>query len=237
MFLARVLFFRLSESPRFLAASGDYAGALESLEKISKFNGNEKEWSLNDVIDDNGNFGRATLGDERGGERGALGGDGLDYDSTAESDSPLSGRGSPTGYSSPPSHLLLSPGSTTRSRATKNREDGIRYIDQYLPTGIASFIDDNLERTTVLFEPRYRLSTQLIWTIWTLVSAAYSIFNVFLPKFLEAKVGASGGSRTESLQDCENSILSHLFFCFHSYEVRVADINSRSHLYPGWYAW
>ena len=54
---------------------------------------------------------------------------------------------------------------------------------------VQSSMSDFLERYTVLFEPHWRKTTFLVWAIWTLVSLAFTIFNVFLPKFLEARLG------------------------------------------------
>jgi len=51
MFLARMVFFRLHESPRYLVHAGRPQDALESLQMISKFNGSELELNLGDVED------------------------------------------------------------------------------------------------------------------------------------------------------------------------------------------
>lgn len=51
MTLFRVIFFRLYESPRFLVAAGRPAEAMENLQLISKFNGEELDLSLRDVRD------------------------------------------------------------------------------------------------------------------------------------------------------------------------------------------
>jgi hypothetical protein len=51
MFLARMVFFRLYESPRYLVHAGRPQDALESLQMISKFNGSELELDLEDVED------------------------------------------------------------------------------------------------------------------------------------------------------------------------------------------
>lgn len=49
MFLARMVFFRLHESPRYLAHAGRPQEAIESLQLISKFNGSELSLGLDDV--------------------------------------------------------------------------------------------------------------------------------------------------------------------------------------------
>ncbi|GAA99250.1 uncharacterized protein L969DRAFT_102623 [Mixia osmundae IAM 14324] len=58
-------------------------------------------------------------------------------------------------------------------------------------------------RINILFSPKWARTTTLVWLIWFFVSAGYTIFNVYLPKFLEDKVGREelGGGLTESLQE------------------------------------
>lgn len=51
MFLARMVFFRLHESPRYLVHAGRHQEALESLQLISRFNGSHITLELNDVDD------------------------------------------------------------------------------------------------------------------------------------------------------------------------------------------
>lgn len=51
MFFARMVFFRLHESPRFLVHAGRAQEALESLQMISRFNGSELDLELDDVDD------------------------------------------------------------------------------------------------------------------------------------------------------------------------------------------
>lgn len=51
MFLGRMVFFRLHESPRYLVHAGRPQEALESLQMISKFNGSDLSLALEDVDD------------------------------------------------------------------------------------------------------------------------------------------------------------------------------------------
>lgn len=51
MFLARIVFFRLHESPRYLVHAGRHQEALESLQLISRFNGSDITLDLGDVVD------------------------------------------------------------------------------------------------------------------------------------------------------------------------------------------
>jgi hypothetical protein len=51
MFLARIAFFRLHESPRYLVHAGRPQEAIESLQMISRFNGSDLSLELDDVRD------------------------------------------------------------------------------------------------------------------------------------------------------------------------------------------
>ncbi|TFK93073.1 MFS general substrate transporter [Polyporus arcularius HHB13444] len=51
MFIARIVFFRLHESPRYLVHAGRPHEAIESLQLISKFNGSELSLGLDDIED------------------------------------------------------------------------------------------------------------------------------------------------------------------------------------------
>lgn len=42
-----------------------------------------------------------------------------------------------------------------------------------------------VKKMKLLLGPKWRVTTLLIWAIWTFTSIAYTMFNVFLPKFLE----------------------------------------------------
>ncbi|CAG8477872.1 12970_t:CDS:2 [Dentiscutata heterogama] len=49
-----------------------------------------------------------------------------------------------------------------------------------------------------LFTPKWIKTTILVWTIWSIVSMAYVMFNVFLPKYLEALAGNENKGSTGS---------------------------------------
>ncbi|KAH9851820.1 MFS general substrate transporter [Lenzites betulinus] len=51
MFLARMVFFKLHESPRYLVHAGRHEEAMESLQLISRFNGEELQLELDDIED------------------------------------------------------------------------------------------------------------------------------------------------------------------------------------------
>lgn len=55
--------------------------------------------------------------------------------------------------------------------------------------GVDEIITEETEEKTkamqLLLSPQWRLTTLLIWAIWTFTAVAYTMFNVFLPKYLE----------------------------------------------------
>jgi hypothetical protein len=52
---------------------------------------------------------------------------------------------------------------------------------------------EKVKTIKLLLGPKWRVTTLLIWSIWTFTSVAYTMFNVFLPKFLET-LGFEGES-------------------------------------------
>ncbi|CAI2164325.1 3850_t:CDS:2 [Funneliformis geosporum] len=62
-------------------------------------------------------------------------------------------------------------------------------------------ISSNLNAVRPLFTKKWITTTVLVWGIWALVSFSYTMFNVFLPKYLES-LGLNNGEK-------ENSSLMH----------------------------
>ncbi|PKK64041.1 MFS general substrate transporter [Rhizophagus irregularis] len=58
----------------------------------------------------------------------------------------------------------------------------------------------NIEVVMSLFTRKWFMTTILVWCIWTLVSFAYTMFNVFLPKYLES-LGLDNGESDSLMQD------------------------------------
>lgn len=75
-------------------------------------------------------------------------------------------------------------------------EDDNRVLLSTGQHGVEQIITEKRESTKalkILLSPHWRLSTILIWIIWTFTSVAYTMFNVFLPKYLET-LGFEGES-------------------------------------------
>ncbi|KAI8378526.1 major facilitator superfamily domain-containing protein [Blakeslea trispora] len=59
----------------------------------------------------------------------------------------------------------------------------------------------------LLLSPQWRMTTLLVWAIWTVTSVAYTVFNVFLPKFLETM-----GFQGESTPSREQVYLDYMIY-------------------------
>ena len=238
MFVARIVFFRLEESAKFLSNAGDHAGALVALQRISKINGDaESEWALEDVVD---RLPTKELDGESGGK----------YDAMGESEESLEERSNASPIvEEAPSGPLYQYGVSSSNLSIDERKRGEKLIMGsswmgQIPMKLKGSMGDYNERIERLFEPDWALTTKLVWVIWFAASAGYTvslpssfsyvhspftylmaahpiadgslidffcsrpqIFNVFLPKWLETKVGSvpGGGGRQASLEDCQSS--------------------------------
>lgn len=209
MFLCRIVFFRLQESPKFLTASLRHSEAVIALQRISRINGEERSWELKDVVDhlDDGGSGRQRRGvgdeDESDGtttieirttppsppEGSRRGSTSLPvYDSTGEMRNSLSeerelrreaaaleeeGQGL-AGFDDDglPSRISIPAGAMKRGRG--RRREGRAWIAR-LPPNLAESVDEYFERLDELFEDKWRKTTILVWVIWLLASAGYTV--------------------------------------------------------------
>ncbi|KIJ64572.1 hypothetical protein HYDPIDRAFT_90001 [Hydnomerulius pinastri MD-312] len=264
MFLARIVFFRLHESPRYLVHAGRHQEALESLQLISRFNGSEIPIDLEDVDDRrpaepqpestgpspsdervpflpstaqetsraNGEtlFDAGVDGNTMG--NGAVSGDlsreeGVkDYRSTDEAPNtldshsfitpideyPAQGHSFARGNSS--SHLHAEPkddlvvpqpqyrsGRSHRSRASSVVSVEIqKRFGGVLPIWIRRPLIAWLDRVGMVLGPEWFKTTMLVWGVWSFMSLAYTMFNVYFPKLLET--GTPGDNTLpKSLED------------------------------------
>ncbi|GAA5903456.1 MFS transporter [Sporobolomyces salmoneus] len=208
MFLARVLFFKLHESAKFLVASKRASAAVVSLQRISSFNGTNSSWGLDDVVDDVSSIKERSNGigsvkgneDEDVDENGSGGGEQHAYLSTRSPSLDSAASSLLHGNVDLESSIYPSSDPSDSHRARRRPE----WINR-LPRAWRSAATDYMSRVDELLEGKWRRTTLLIWTIWTLASAAYTMFNVFLPKFLEEKLdqgrGGTKGKVDESLKD------------------------------------
>ncbi|CAE6455173.1 unnamed protein product [Rhizoctonia solani] len=272
MFVLRIIFFRLYESPRYLVSagrSGEAVAALQSIEDYNmKFGRSSRSRfviTLADVCDakpsamfteegvvfDAAEDEEAPRPSSRGSneERKSQGSDSgkeddrsqalaqqpidrLDYRSTSQSPEGAVGQG--WSFHTPmPSHIdqdtyfehkppadthdeseASTPGSS-RPRSSSRlsrlprphrraRSTSSVYVERNLPSTVARPISAWLDRVSMLFTPEWRLTTILVWCAWWGMSLGFTMFNVFLPKLLEKRLGAASGggeSRKEALWD------------------------------------
>lgn len=176
MFIARIVFFRLEESAKFLANAGDHAGALVALQRISKINGDsESEWSLEDVID------RLPTKE--------LEGEGISgkYDAMGESEESYEERSNASPVAEePPIGPLYQYGVSSSNLSVEERKRGEKlvmgssWVGQ-IPMKLWDSMGDFPERIDRLFEPEWALTTKLVWVIWFAASAGYTVSLSLLP--------------------------------------------------------
>lgn len=156
MSVCRILFFRLQESAKFLVTVGRSSEAIVVLQRISHINGEPQTYLPADVVD-----------------HMPFGGGGGDYEAMGES---LVGevreRGEGEMEMEGREEEGRSPSGAVRRKVV--RERGPSWIDR-LPVGVAQSVDAYLVRMEGLFEPRWARTTTLVWTIWGLASAGYTV--------------------------------------------------------------
>jgi len=193
MFLARVLFFRLHESPKFLVASNRPSAAVIVLSRISRLNGDNKSFALSDVVD------AAGAAAESSEEAAAA---------QAESDSPADDSDAPprrlartdsddipspsslgeddeadlVAFALPPSYVSQS---VRRHRATRPA-----WID-CLPRAWREGVDEYVARMEDLLEPKWRRTTLLVWAIWALAAAGYTVRSSSSPSLSPSRSSPS----------------------------------------------
>lgn len=176
MLICRTFFFKLRESPSWLVQANRPLEALVVLQQINDVNGSEFDFKIEDV----------------GGSSAA----------TPRKSTNVSPEGSFMEGREP----LLSPQPKEEDvDAIEKGVGGEKEMPAWLarlPAPLAETVSMSQERIEELFVPNWRMTTILVWSIWTLVSAGYTIFNAFLPSWLERKLGGEGtSSRQESLQE------------------------------------
>ncbi|TRM63911.1 major facilitator superfamily domain-containing protein [Schizophyllum amplum] len=242
MFFARIVFFRLHESPRYLVHAGRHQEALESLQMISRFNGSVLSLNLADVQDvphfEPGDLEgdpkthdtssgdeppRSTTIFDAGGDlegqeteppqhprhTSSTGFASLDadelphYHSTSEPSTPESGLVRAESPKSPPLQPPVRPSLSVRprprtqasrmSRASmmSRRQSSMYEYEQRVCSALPHAIRRPLwawwDRIMLTLSPEWAKTTVVVWAVWCAMSAAFTMFNMYLPKLLESK--------------------------------------------------
>jgi len=240
MTVLRVIFFRLYESPRFLVAAGRPKEAMENLQLISRFNGEELDLSLRDVRDHfsvarHRSLSAATNFDEdyndstpflRGQEDSeerpktifdaeiapetettrisSTSQDPSDYRATGESNNILESQTftTPVIEHTEPEFIssLLNdtredehkPPAVRRSQHRSQRRSSVYSVSTVLPSTVRKPLWAWFDRVALVLSPEWLWTTLMIWAVWFSMSLAYTMFNVYLPKLLETRLGRMG---------------------------------------------
>lgn len=176
--------FRLHESPKFLVASNRPSAAVVTLRRISKINGDDSPWALSDVVDHSDrhsdgagqNRSRESLIAKSPPGYAAMGHTSPESRPRSSLTSPPPGPpsvaledGDLSGFTLPDSALSVDGGRT--SGGTGEFPAWIERLPAPLRNPVAAYAD----RFGELLAPNWRRTTLLVWTIWTLASAGYTV--------------------------------------------------------------
>lgn len=182
MFLARVFFFRLYESPRYLVHAGRPEDAVISLQKISEFNGDSLIINLADVEDSHLVPGPDLEAQEEEVPETVLIADTpLDYSSTTtQPDQTTIPSDNPSGSDNLDLHgeretdpfldVKHSDAADTASIPTAFTSVIPVYLEMRLPKMISRPLNGWLFRVKIVLSGEWRRTTLLIWWIWFSIS-------------------------------------------------------------------
>ncbi|KAG1732313.1 MFS general substrate transporter [Suillus lakei] len=222
MFLARMVFFRLHESPRYLVHAGRHQEALESLQLISRFNGSELPLELEDV-DDRPlpvSEAHAPAGERvpflpNSSSQDPRTNNETLFDAGADNSSTSSDQSGTRVYQSMDEashnaldgHSFITPvgevpprgQSLARGHHSRTSSRDSERVGSVLPRWVRRPLLAWLDRVCMVLAPEWFRTTVLVWGVWFFMSLAYTMFNVYLPKLLET--GSSDNTSTKSLED------------------------------------
>ncbi|KAL1408359.1 hypothetical protein Q8F55_005168 [Vanrija albida] len=181
--LARVVLFRLHESPRFLVSNGREQEAVVVLRAIANFNDHTMEIQRDDVRQTEQQTAMDSAMIETNGashdpeEQHSLINGHRDEDGFIETPPHYEGVPGESLYSVPPPAELPSP--------TLHRHHRKHHHQQH--QGRWAWLHKWIAQVARLFTPKWRRTVILMWIIWGAMSLAYTMFNVWLPSVLEMK--------------------------------------------------
>lgn len=188
MFIARIFFFKLHESPKFLVTSGRPEEAVIVLHRITKINGVPLRLNLADVDDKqckeededrdrdiergtSGRMARSHSQDYAAVESGGRTDNGYLPVSTDDEEQ--------NDWESRENAQFET--ASARVEGKRRRRSISVSIPEGLPRPLTSAIDsivggagDYFDRVSLLFAPEWKKTTIIVWIIWTFVSASYT---------------------------------------------------------------
>ncbi|KZO97152.1 MFS general substrate transporter [Calocera viscosa TUFC12733] len=209
MCIARIVLFRMRESPRFLVASGRHADAVHSLRRIMSFNGHDYPLTIEDIMDGPQDIEQQKdaqpIGSGNARPPLSAGSHQMEYHATNESPDPHLSHNhtfvTPVEEQGP--QLPAAPVFAPIPHVHLQKVSKLSTIP-LIGHPLAAW----LERMELLFTPEWRKTTILVWSAWALIALSYTMFNVFLPKLLESRAIQNGsGGRAQALKQ-------YLFYAF-----------------------
>ncbi|KAH8552568.1 major facilitator superfamily domain-containing protein [Umbelopsis sp. PMI_123] len=164
MVVCRSFLFHLPESPKFLISRHRKREAAHVLQRIANANGTDMTITVADLPDPCSSVKMYSIADS-------------DDDCLEEEEGPKPRSSDSYSDTSP----ILSPANP------ESKLDHPKSITQKIKAVLSP------EKLQILFNEKWRVTTILVWAIWTFTAMAYTMFNVFLPKYLEM-LGFAGES-------------------------------------------
>lgn len=204
--MARLVFFTLFESPKYLVSAGKHEEARSVLQRIAAFNGDPKRVRLSDVSDRNEaqdassrtNRARSTFlpsDDRRRDDHASQQARGsMDWNNGSNQERQGLMADVEEGEEAETQQRRHSFGGHEHQHDSEwqaNRQSNMKWSKtmQLLPESWRPSVAESASRYTELFSPYWRKTTILVWSIWTIFTLAYTMVNVFLPKYLENRTG------------------------------------------------
>lgn len=206
---ARVVFFRLLESPKYLVHAGRPQEAREILQKIHQYNNGGQRISLRiQDVEDESHANPPNSGEDLEGSQHSLhqrpasqvlfdqtedDGDEDEDERLEGNDEDASSRPLLTSDRSRKSNEDTSVVEHSRSAASSHSISNASTAPKlpaslaWLPESWHSSAADLASRYAVMFAPEWKRTTMLIWIIWGGMSYGFTTFNVLLPKLLEQR--------------------------------------------------
>ncbi|CAO1614015.1 unnamed protein product [Sympodiomycopsis kandeliae] len=192
LFLAlRLVFFRLLESPRYLVSSGRPEEARVALQRIAAFNGAPLPVSLSDVSND-----RPYSSSRRGSEIQE------GQEDEAEEQQGVGRQRNSRGYTALAQDDDVSNTQSQEQRGPTSSGPGLlSTLFERLPPHWQDGLQSLKSKYDILLNDQWRATSLLIWGIWSSVTLAYTMFNVFLPKLLESRLGNQQPTSSTSVME------------------------------------
>jgi MFS family permease len=171
--IARLVFFHLFESPKFLVSAGRLEEARSVLQRIADFNGQPKKVKLSDVRDQEDGGREAPSKISRWRPRSWM----------------AKGRTSMQNSNEERQRLMVEEDQEASGSGSANGNEASFRSSSRSKTSWRSSIEEAQKRYAELFSPHWAKTTILVWSIWTVFTLAYTMVNIFLPKYLQDRSG------------------------------------------------